>query len=177
MLAVITILLGIGLLFAGRKLFWLFVGAAGFMTGVSLVTNGGNASEPFAIIVGIVVGLIFAALAMFFKSLAIALAGFIGGGALALTLAGWFGVEGTLPSIIFYVIGGVIGIIVVGQLFDWAVIILSSIIGGGMVVDAINLDGTIAMIATFFLVLVGISVQARDMGDKKPKPKPNKKSQ
>ena len=176
MLAVITLLLGVGLLFAGRKLFWLFVGAAGFMTGVSLVTNGGNASEPFAIIVGIVVGLVFAALAMFFKSLAIALAGFIGGGALALTLAGWFGVDATLPSIVFYIIGGVIGVIVVGQLFDWAVIILSSIIGGGMVVDAINLDGTIAMLATFFLVLVGISAQSRDLGDKKPKPKPNKKS-
>lgn len=176
MLAVITILLGIGLLFSGRKLFWLFVGAAGFMTGVSLVTNGGNTSEPFAIIVGIVVGLIFAALAMFFKSLAIALAGFIGGGALALTLAGWFGVDGTLPSLVFYIVGGVLGIIVVGQLFDWAVIILSSFIGGGMVVDSIGLDGTIALLATIVLIVVGISVQSRDMGDKKPKPKPKNKT-
>jgi len=39
MLIVISLILGVALLVAGRKLFWLFVGAAGFVTGMQLATQ------------------------------------------------------------------------------------------------------------------------------------------
>ena len=39
MLNVINLILGGALLVAGRKLFWLFVGAAGFVTGIQLATR------------------------------------------------------------------------------------------------------------------------------------------
>jgi len=43
MLSVISLILGVALLVAGRKLFWLFVGAAGFVTGMQLATSSGKA--------------------------------------------------------------------------------------------------------------------------------------
>ncbi len=55
MLNVINLVLGGALLIAGRKLFWLFVGAAGFITGIQLATRFFQGSGLAAIIVGLVI--------------------------------------------------------------------------------------------------------------------------
>src|ERR1044072_5051863 len=80
MLGVISILLGIALLLAGRKLFWLFVGAAGFVAGLQLATQFWQGPELLAIIMGLVVGVVFAVLAIFLQGAAIGIAGFLAGG-------------------------------------------------------------------------------------------------
>jgi len=54
MLGVINIILGGALLVAGRKLFWLFVGAVGFVTGLQFATRIWQGPEGLAIIVGLV---------------------------------------------------------------------------------------------------------------------------
>ena len=58
MLNVINLVLGAALLFAGRKLFWLFIGVAGFVTGVQLATRFWQGSELLAIVVGLILGVI-----------------------------------------------------------------------------------------------------------------------
>ncbi len=66
MLNVFNLLLGGSLLIAGRKLFWLFVGVLGFIVGMQFVQRfwtGGP--QIVAVIVGVVVGIIFALLAIF----------------------------------------------------------------------------------------------------------------
>ena len=80
MLSIINLILGGGLLVAGRKLFWLFVGAAGFLTGIQLADRFWQGPELLAIIIGLVIGIIFALLAIFLQGLVIGAAGFLIGG-------------------------------------------------------------------------------------------------
>ena len=49
MLNLVNVILGSALLVAGRKLFWLFVAAAGFVTGMQLATRFTQTSEGLAI--------------------------------------------------------------------------------------------------------------------------------
>lgn len=58
MLNVINLILGAALLLAGRKLFWLFVGAAGFITGMQLATRLWQGSDLLVILIGLVIGII-----------------------------------------------------------------------------------------------------------------------
>jgi len=169
MLSIIYILLGIGLLISGRKLFWLFVGAAGFLAGVNLVTIGWHGPEAVAIIVGILAGLVFAALAVFFKSLSIGLTGFLGGGALLIMVAGWLGIDSALPSFIIYIVGGVLGIILVSILFDWAIILISSIVGASTIISTVKLSGPLGWLGMIALIAVGIVIQARGLSEEKSK--------
>jgi len=94
MLNVIHLALGGALLLAGRKLFWLFVGAAGSLTGIQLATRFWQSPDLLAIIVGLVVGAIFALLAIFLQDLVSGLAGFLIGGYILTALAAMPGMDG-----------------------------------------------------------------------------------
>jgi hypothetical protein len=155
MIAFINAILGGALLVAGRKLFWLFVAAAGFVTGFQLATGYFQASEGLSIIVGLVVGAIFAILAIFLQTIAIGIAGFLAGGYILQTLTASFGLT-TAPWLI-YVIGGLIGVLLVSFLFDWAIITLSSLAGASLVVEALQLQRTGWIFILLFLA--GVIVQ------------------
>jgi hypothetical protein len=169
MLSIIYILLGIGLLVSGRKLFWLFVGAAGFIAGVNLVAIGWHGPDAVAIIVGILAGLVFAALAVFFKTISIGLAGFLGGGALLTMVGGWLGIDSALTSFILYIVGGVLGIILVSKMFDWAIILISSIVGASTIINAVDLSIPLGWLGLIALIAVGIAIQARGLSEEKSK--------
>jgi hypothetical protein len=155
MLTFINAILGAALLVAGRKLFWLFVGAAGFVTGFQLTTRFFQGPEGIAITVGLVAGLLFAAVAIFLQTIAIGIAGFLAGGYVLLALTASLGLE--IPTWIIYIVGGIIGVILVTFLFDWAIITLSTLAGASLVVEAFQLQhaGLIFMI----LVLAGVIIQ------------------
>src|ERR1043165_9436275 len=112
MLNIINLILGGALLLAGRKLFWLFVGAAGFITGVQLATRFWQGPGILAIIVGLVLGVIFALLAIFLQAVVIWIAGFLTGGYVLSVLATLIGMQlNGATTWIVYVIGGILGVI------------------------------------------------------------------
>lgn len=156
MIAFINAILGGALLVAGRKLFWLFVAAAGFVTGFQLTTGYFRASEGPSIIVGLVVGAIFAILAIFLQTIAVGIAGFLAGGYILQTLTASLGLT-TAPWLI-YVIGGMIGVLLVSFLFDWAIITLSSLAGASLVVAALQLQRTGWIFILLFLA--GVIIQS-----------------
>jgi hypothetical protein len=159
MLSVVSIILGCALLIAGRKLFWLFVGAAGFVAGLQLATQFWHGSEILAIVIGLVVGAIFAILAIFLQSVAIGVAGFLAGGYVFTVLAGMLGLnQGALPWIV-YLAGGIIGVILVIFLLDWAIITLSSLAGASLIAQALPLSGGLGGIFFLILVIVGVVIQ------------------
>lgn len=167
MLALVSLILGVGLLTAGRRLFWLFIAAAGFMAGAQLASRVWGGSEMNSILTGIILGLVFAALALFFKSVAVGIAGFVGGGSILLSLAGLIGLDaGVLAWAIFF-IGGMIGVALFSQLFDWAVICLSAIGGSSLIVQALGVQGSNGSAAMVVLTLVGIAIQARVWSEEK----------
>jgi len=167
MLTVVNLILGAGLLLAGRKLFWLFVAAVGFLAGAQLALRSWDGSEWTVLVVGLVLGLIFAVLALFFKSLAIGVAGFIGGGTALLSLAGVVGMDSGILAWVAFFVGGILGIILLTWLVDWALILLSSIGGGLIIVRSLGMPDMVGFIALIVLSIVGIAIQARVMKEEK----------
>jgi len=167
MLLVVNLILGAGLLLTGRKLFWLFVAAVGFLAGAQLALRSWDGSQWTALVVGLVLGLVFAMLALFFKSLALGVAGFIGGGTALLSLAGVFGMDSGILAWVAFFIGGVLGIVLLTWLFDWAIILLSSIGGGLLIVRSLGMPDMVGFIALIVLVIVGVAIQARVMKEEK----------
>lgn len=159
MLNLVNIILGGALLVAGRKLFWLFVGAAGFVTGMQLATRFSQSSEGLAIIIGLVIGLIFALLAIFLQRIAIAIAGFLAGGYILTVLAGMLGLDAGAFVWIVYVIGGIIGVILVSLLFDWALITLSSLAGASLVVQGLFPQSATGGLIFIILFIIGVVIQ------------------
>jgi hypothetical protein len=159
MLSVFNIVLGGALLVAGRKLFWLFVGAAGFVAGLQLATQFWQGPELLALVVGLVIGVIFALLAIFLQGVAIGVAGFLAGGYVLTVLAGMIGLNQGAFSWIVYVIGGIIGVLLVIFLFDWALITLSSLAGASLITQALLIPSGIAGVVFLALVIVGVVIQ------------------
>jgi hypothetical protein len=158
----ITLIMGIALLVLGRKLFWLFVGAIGFLAGMEFASAYLQGySENIVLIAGLVGGVIGIVLAIFVQKVAVLAGGFIGGGYLALNI-----VEKTIqgsggqPPWIAFVVGGVLGAILVSVLFDWALILLSSFVGALLVVQSTGLGPNAAPIAFFLLAAAGVMLQA-----------------
>jgi len=166
MLGLINVLIGGALLMAGRKLFWLFIGALGFITGIQVTASIWQGPDWLLLVIGVVVGIIFAMLATFLQALAIGIAGFLGGGYVLTILAGMLGIEIGIPAWIIYIIGGIIGVALVSFLFDWAIITLSSLAGASLVSSAIFLQSNTQLffIALFF---VGVIVQGSLMRNEK----------
>ena len=155
MLSFINLILGGSLLIAGRKLFWLFVGAAGFITGIQFASRFWQGNEGLAIIVGLVAGIVFALLAIFLQGVAIGIAGFLSGAYVLSTLAVMLGMN---TNLIVYIIGGVIGVVLVSYLFDWAIITLSSLAGASLITEFFSRQrggGLIFLI----LFIVGVVIQ------------------
>ena len=163
MLSLISLILGVALLVAGRKLFWLFVGAAGFVAGLQLATQFWRGPELLAIVVGLVVGVIFALLAIVLQGVAIGVAGFLAGGYILTVLAGMLGLSQGALSWMVYLIGGIIGVLLVIFLFDWALITLSSLAGASLVSQALVLPGGTAGVIFLALVILGVVIQGTTM--------------
>jgi hypothetical protein len=159
MLNFINALLGGALLLAGRRIYWLFVGVAGFVVGILLSSRFFHGPEWMTILVGLGLGILFALLAVFVQGIAIAVAGFLGGGYILLTLAGMFGLDKGALAWIIYIIGGIIGVTLIGVLFDWAIITISSLVGASMIVEAFHLQRVAGGVVLLVLVIVGVAVQ------------------
>ena len=159
-LPVIGLAIGAAILFFGRKLFWLFVAALGFAVGVEITTH--VLRDPpvwLGLVIALGLGLIGALIAMFLQKVAIAIAGFLAGGGIAVAA---FNAFSTTPVPMFsltFLIGGLAGAVLLLLLFDWALILLSSIEGAHLIAGRIHIAATGAMVLTVALAIVGLVVQ------------------
>jgi hypothetical protein len=161
-LPILYVLVGLCLLFFGRKLFWLLVAALGFLAAIWLASEVFHAQpQPWSIVIAVAVGLLGAVLAVFLQKIAIAVAGMVAGGYAALLLMNRFGSDISHFPWIPVIIGAVIGAILLAMLFEWALILLSSVTGAYLIAQI--LDGSFEASLVLFGVLsvIGIIVQAR----------------
>jgi len=158
---IIGVLIGVVILFFGRKLFWLCVAAVGFAVGVKIAPLLVNESSSLlALLIALIFGVLGALLALFLQKVAIAVLGFLAGGKLATAIAAAFFVQYAQYSTIIFVIGGIIGAILLLALFGWALIVVSSFIGAYLIQSAIVLPPTGSTLVFIGLAMVGIFVQA-----------------
>jgi len=160
----LRILAGIGLLVFGRKLFWLFVGLIGFASGIQVATRFSPGQPEWMVLaIALAAGVLGALLALFLQWLAIGLAGFLAGGYIVVRL---FHVSGLMTGGMYWVlflIGGIIGLILIVILFDWALIILSSLVGAGLITESVHVAHSGALLLFIVLAIAGILVQSRLM--------------
>ena len=158
---ILGVLIGIAILFLGRKLFWLTVAAVGFAVGVEIAPLLVNEpSSLLALLIALVLRVLGALLALFIQKVAIAVLGFFAGGKLATAIAAAFFVHYAQYSTIIFVIGGIIGAILLLAVFGWALIVVSSFIGAYLIESAIVLPPTGSTLVFIGLAILGIFVQA-----------------
>jgi hypothetical protein len=168
MVALSQIILGLLPLLFGRRLFWLFVGIVGFLAGVALSgmwLQGQN--EWLQLLVAIVLGVICGWLAIVIQRPMAMVAGFLALGSVGLLLANGFGETGGV-ALLFALLLGIAGAVLVAMTFDWALIILSALNGAGSISAGVimlvpALPDWVALILTVVLAAMGIAYQSRDL--------------
>ena len=160
-LPIISVLLGIALLLFGRKLFWLFVAALGFAVGLQLAPYlSHNPPVWLSLVLSLGLGLLGVLLALLLQKLAIGIAGFVVGGRIAVGLVAAFLANSAHYSAVTFIVGGILGAILLLALFDWALIIFSAIEGARLIAGAFHLPSTGTTILLIVLAIFGILVQA-----------------
>jgi hypothetical protein len=159
------------LLFFGRKLFWLFVGIAGFLYGSGIVVQYFPApSWLLSIVVGTVCGTVCAMIAPYFQRVLVAVAGFIAGSYALLWLFGWWAPSDLSGTGIVFLAGGILGFLLVWWLLDAALIVLSALLGAVLFVKAVPFfqgAGPVACLAAF---VAGFAVQIQSYQSSKRPP-------
>jgi hypothetical protein len=159
-----SVVVGLVLLVLGRKLFWLFVAGIGFFAGLHLGQQfWGLHSEFLVLVFSLGLGVLGALIALVIQRLAIGLAGFGAGGVSALNLLALWGPQPAPWTWGALLLGGALGAVLLYLLFDWGLILVSSLAGASLVVQAVELGP--ALEAGGFLVLLagGVLIQARWM--------------
>ena len=167
LIAMLWIVAGGLLLVAGRKLFWLFVGVVGFAIAFMLATRFLKIEpEWLSLIIALAAGVAGAIMASRLKQLAIALAGFLAGGYGVFTLLQILNLDASSFAWVLTIIGGIVVAVVAVVVFDWMLIVISSVFGASMILQSVDTmtsssdSNTGAAIIIFVaLILVGCAVQ------------------
>lgn len=156
----VLVVLGLLLVFFGRRLFYLVLAAAGFLLGFSFAVRFLEGVEPWiALGAGLVTGLVAAGLAMFVQRAAVGIAGFLVGGYAALSLVGQYSLLPAHLDWVGFVVGGVVGAGLVSWLFEWALIGASALFGGLLVVQGAGLSPALSLAVWVTLFFVGALFQ------------------
>ncbi|HVS64677.1 MAG TPA: hypothetical protein VMT85_14375 [Thermoanaerobaculia bacterium] len=162
----IQIAVGAVLLLFGRRLFFLLLGAAGFLLGFALVSSGlpeslgWTVSPDVRLVVALVAGVMGAALAFVVQRVALVVAGLLLGGVAAWQVIGLAGIDWNGLELLLVVAGAVLGAALIRGLFAVVLIGVSAWIGTSLILPATGLEGTPAVLAGLFLLMIGIAVQA-----------------
>jgi hypothetical protein len=158
---ILSVLIGAVVLFFGRRLFWLCVAAVGFAAGMEVAPQLIHEPSPvLQLTVALFLGFIGAFLALLLQKVAIAVAGFLAGGKLAMALVAAFITEGARYPGITFIVGGIIGAILLLSVFNWALIVMSAVVGAYLISHIVVLPPTGGTLLFVGLAAIGIIVQA-----------------
>ena len=155
------IILGIALLFFGRKAFWLFVGAVAFVAAMTFIPKYMQLQQPTLFYAALGVGVVAASAGFFVEKIALRVAGFLAGGYVFISLWEKFVPSESLPWWLPFVIGGILGAVLLSFLFDWALIALSSVTGAFLITQQLHVEPNVNLGLLAVLAVVGIVVQVK----------------
>ncbi len=161
----VQVVLGLMLLLRGRQLYWLLAGGVGFLVGL-FVANRLLREQPdtTVLVVAIVFGVLGAVLAVVAQKTLVWLVGFVAGGlgTLALLQAFGFSFETALAVLVFLA-GGAVGALLLSQVFELGLIVLSALVGANLLVSgligAFNLTGELAGAVMAAAMVIGVLIQ------------------
>ena len=169
MLAVGGMLVGLVLLVFGRRLYWLFVAGVGFLTGLELAPRlFPDRSEWIVLLTALGLALVGTLLAILAQKFIIALVGLVAGGGIGVLMLRLLGLEGDVLTWVVYAVAGLLGALIVLALFEWGLIVLSSLAGATIIVvgvqDWTGMSQMLAFLAVIVLAIVGAVIQAGFLG-------------
>lgn len=152
---------GVVLLTLGRRLFWLFVACAGFVAGYEYAgSTAGFQNQWTVYLVAFGAGCAGALLAVFLQSIAIGAAGFLLGGYSAVALMRLLELLTQQNLWFAYIVGGVVGLVSMVALFDYALIFLSSLAGASLIVQAVSFSQPVEILLFLVLAMGGAALQS-----------------
>ena len=160
--AVLALIAGLVLVFAGKRFFWLAAGLAAFLL-TWVVFEELFGGGWVAILVGLVLAVLLGWLATKFIKWVGLFIGFAAGAVIFPFLLGLIGID--LNWLIGALLGGVIGLILMNFLFDWGLIVLTALMGSSVVSNQLEsgfgLSAAVAGLIGLVLLVAGVIVQAR----------------
>ena len=155
----ISIAVGVLLLLVGRRMFWLFVGLAGFLCGFQSGQMFFPEQAMLGIVLGLLLGVVGIFVAVFFQRLSFAIGGFFAGGYLGLAVCSHFQWEAL--SHVCFVAAGLLCAILAYKWMDWGIIVLSAFAGASAIVFSamVPLSPTWRFVVFLLLAIVGCVVQ------------------
>jgi hypothetical protein len=160
-ISLFPVALGALLLIAGRKFFWLFVGAVAFFAAMSVVPKLAEVTASRAFYISLGAGALAAAAGYFLSKAAVRIAGFVAGGFVLFTLWEEFASRQPLPWWLPFLVGGILGAVLLSFLFEWALIILSSLTGAFLITQNFDVDANMQIGLLLILTAIGIAVQGK----------------
>ena len=158
----ISLTLGILLSIFGRRIFWLLIGAGGFIVGIIIFDRFfPEQTGGLPLITALLIGLAGAGLAVFLQKTAVWVIGFFAGSFITLTLFSLFGLDLGNMAWLFIVIGGAVGAALTILLFEWALVILSSLAGSVIIVNAVNVEQPLTTGLLVAIFVFGLIIQLR----------------
>ena len=158
----VLVLVGVALLAAGRRLFWLAVGALGFCAGLFAVDRWlGDLPRTTALVVALAVGVLGLVLALVVQKVAVVFGGFVLGAVLTARLLPFAGLElgAWLPLVI--VAGGLAMALVGLAVFGLALTVVTAGAGAALLVESIVLPERLESLLFAGLWVMGVLVQRR----------------
>ncbi len=156
----VYIVLGIMMLVGGRRFFWVFVGAMGFVAGFTYGKEiFGFESVQTLLIAASIIGVIGIVISLFMQGIAIGIAGFLAGSYVTFSLLPLFGQYSPEVTWLITLIGGVVGVVLSILIIDWMLIFLSSLTGAAIIVQYISPESWVKPAMWVVLALSGIVIQ------------------
>jgi len=155
------LLLGIALLAAGGRLFWLFLGGVGFVFAFDFAERTIH-SQPQSVIliIALVAGALGAMLAIFLQKFAVLAGGFFAGGYLLIELLKALGVSIGNYHWLLFIAGGLAGAVLMSVMFRWALIIISSLMGSVLILQNFHFGHQLSKLVFICLAILGIVIQS-----------------
>jgi len=156
---ILDLVFGFLLVFAGRNFFWLCVGIVGFLTGMQCATALGFSTAWMELLTAVMLGCLGALLAICFEWFAVVFGvGFLGGGYVLINMFPSMAGQEQYAWPIF-VVGGIVGLCLMVIIFDWTLILVSSLLGAMLIANAFH--GPEGFRAFLFIgsALTGVLVQ------------------
>jgi len=157
-----NIIAGVILLLFGRKLFWLFLGIAGFLIGMKITPMFfGNEPQWIQLIIALGMGCLGAIVAILAQRLAFALGGFLAGMYLALGVAHFLALPDTNATLYVALGGGITGAIIAALIMDTAITILACLVGAGAIVGELQVSQAMHILIFLLLTVAGFVFQEK----------------
>jgi hypothetical protein len=151
---------GILLLFFGRKSLWMFVAIVGFLAGLKYAPQLlPDQSQSVILTVSLIAGLLGALLAVLLQKFAVGLTGMVAGGYVVYYFLQMNGTVIGQSQWLLILAGALIGAVLAGSLFGWAMILITSITGAVLIDQGLNIGTSYSYFVIIGLALLGIIVQ------------------